>query len=115
ELLPVDTRRVRPQAFELVVRARLVEEDVHDDVAEVEEHPGRVVEPFDTGRRRGQLVVHRLLDLVDDRADLPDVRAARDHERVGDREDVTDIDGDDVAALLGGRRRRGDGSSTQDA
>ena len=44
------TRRVGPQAVEVVVGARLVEEHVHDDVAEVEQHPRRVVESLDADR-----------------------------------------------------------------
>ena len=43
-------RRIGPQAVEVVVGAGLVEEDVHDHVAEVHQHPGGVVETFDAAR-----------------------------------------------------------------
>jgi hypothetical protein len=41
-----------------------------------------------------------LLHRVDDRADLAGVPGARDDEVVGDRDDVADIEDDDVVALL---------------
>ena len=47
-----DRGHVGPQPVEVVVRAGLVEEHVHDDVAVVEEHPRRVVESLDRDRLR---------------------------------------------------------------
>ena len=63
---------------------------------------------------RGALVVGQLereLDLVDDRAHLAGVRRADDHEHLGDRDDVADVEDDDVVALLVGGRVRGDPGS----
>ena len=37
--VPRDAGRVGPQPFEAVELARLGEEDVHDEVTEVEQHP----------------------------------------------------------------------------
>jgi hypothetical protein len=80
---------------------------VHDDVAVVEQHPRATLSTFLCARPGIGLLAELLLDRVDDRANLPGVSPARDDEVIGDRDDVTDIEDDDVVALLvvGGCRR----------
>ena len=62
-------RAVLPQALEPVVHALLLVEDVHDEIAEVQQHPARLLAPF-----AAQALVARLeqlvLDLVRDRGDV---------------------------------------------
>ena len=50
EPFPLDRGCVGPQAIEVVEGAGLAEEDVHDHVAVVHEHPGGVVETLDAAR-----------------------------------------------------------------
>src|SRR5690606_21798738 len=58
-------------------------------------------------RPRGE---HRLLDGVDDGADLSLVRAGRDEEDVGEHQLLADVEGDDLLRLAAGRgTSRGDG------
>jgi hypothetical protein len=52
-----------------------------------------------------------VFDGLDDRADLAGVPATRDHEVVGDRDDVADVEDDDVVAQLVGGRGGGDQGS----
>jgi hypothetical protein len=80
---------------------------VHDDVAVVEQHPRATLSTFLCARPGIGLLAELLLDRVDDRANLPGVSPARDDEVIGDRDDVTDIEDDDVVTLLvvGGCRR----------
>ena len=98
--LPIDAGCVGPEAFEGVVLARLFEEDVHDDVAVVEQHPRAAFAPFLGARSRVGLLAQRLLDRFDDRADLTGIACTGDDEVVGDRDDVADFEDDDVVALL---------------
>src|SRR5918998_4258613 len=66
---PGDAGHVAPQALELVVLAGLVEEDVDDHVAVVDEHPVPVVEALDTQRFAVTRLVDDTLDVVDDGLD----------------------------------------------
>ena len=81
--------------------ARLVEEDVHDEVAVVEQHPAQIVEPLGPQRLRSARRRDLAFDLLGDRAHLAGVRSARDDEVIGDREDVTDREHDGIDRLLG--------------
>ena len=105
---PGDARGVGPQAFEAVELAGLGEEDVHDDVAVVDEHPGRVGQAFGGARFHVGALAHLLLDLVDDRAHLTGVRRAGHDEVLDDAHDGSDFEDEDVVALLVVRRVRGD-------
>ena len=105
------TGRVGPEALEVVVLAGLAEEDVHDEVAVVEQHPGGVGHALDAAGRVARLVLDPALDLVDDRPHLAGVRSARDHEVLGDRDDLADLEDDGIHPLLVvGRPGGGDGS-----
>ena len=85
---------------------------MHDHVAVVEQHPRRRVESLDAAWGRAAVTLHRGFDLLADGAHLSCVRAARDHERLGDPDDVPDIEDEDVLALLVGcGSRRDDGTS----
>lgn len=46
-VVPLPSIAVAPKAIELVEVPRLVEEDVHNEVPVVHQHPPRIVEPFD--------------------------------------------------------------------
>jgi hypothetical protein len=81
---------------------------VHDDVAVVEQDPRSTFATLLGARARTVLLAELLLDGVDDRADLAGVPGARDDEVVGDRDDVTDVEDDDVVALLVAGGCRGD-------
>jgi hypothetical protein len=81
---------------------------VDDEVAVVHEHPRRIVQPFDRARLRCRLLGELLLDLFDDRAHEARVRRAGDDEALDDADDVSDVEDDDLFALLVVRRIRSD-------
>src|SRR5581483_2251939 len=105
-LLPFDSGSVAPQTLEVVVLALLLREHVDHDVHVVEEDPlclGLALAP--EGLHPG--LPEGLLDLLDDRLDLPVARARCDHEEVRDHDQVVDVQDHDVGRLLGPRRARG--------
>jgi hypothetical protein len=75
-----------------------------DEIAVVHEHPRRVVQPLDRARLRVGLLGELLLDLFDDRANQARVRRTRNDEALDDADDVSDVEDDDVFALLVVRR-----------
>ena len=104
--LPSDARGVLPEPLELVVAAVLVDVDVNDDLDEVQEDPTAFALPFPADGLEIALG-EDLLHLVRDRPNLPVGRARRDHEIVGDHDQVADLEDDDVGGLLLTGRPRG--------
>src|SRR3954452_10351944 len=97
---PVDSGHVAPESLELVVVARLLQEDVDDEVAVVDEDPVAVVEALDAQWPRAALLDDLLLDRVGDGAHLAGVRAAGDHEPPRDGEHLAALEDDRLGALL---------------
>ena len=104
---PVAPRRpaghVGPEPLELVERPGLVEEDVHDEVAVVEQHPGagrRGPRPAGAAGRPPR----RPWPRPPRRWCGPGGRSpGGDHEELDDREDVADVEHDGLLVGLGGR------------
>src|SRR5215210_3410360 len=66
--LLADLGHVRPQPLQLVVVAGLLQEDVDDEVAVIEQHPAQVVETLDPQRPRSTCFGDLPLDLLGDGA-----------------------------------------------
>src|SRR6478735_8939814 len=95
----LDRRAVAPQPLEGVEAALLLVLHVHDDVAVVDEHPAAVALAL-APDRLGVDLAELVLDLVDDRLHLPLVGRGGEQERVGDRQLLRDIEGDDLLGEL---------------
>src|SRR5450631_1108779 len=95
----VDVRTVLPEPLELVVRPLLLMLDMHDEVPEVDQDPSSVALALAADRLDAE-GTELVLDAVDDRADLTVVGGGRQDEDVGERELLTDVDGDDLAGQL---------------
>src|SRR5215211_2250518 len=107
-LLPVQSRRVAPQPFEVVVLALGGTEDVDDDVDVIEEPPARVTLALPARRPDLELLPQDPLDLLDDRTDLAARGRGADHEVVRDHDQLAHVENDDVVGLL---RSGGSGGS----
>src|SRR2546425_4849942 len=72
---------------------------MHDDIAEVDEHPTTSRVALDTQRAASRL--GRLFaDRVRDRLHLPLPATGADHEKIGDGRQLRDIEDEDVLGLL---------------
>src|ERR1700722_18931962 len=100
--------------LEVVVLTRLLEEDVHDEVAVVHQDPGGVRQPLHTDGRELVGLFDLTLDLLDQRADVPGVRGTGDHEGVDDTEELGHGEDDRVLAELGVGRLGGRGRSRRE-
>src|SRR5207342_17178 len=104
----VDLGAVLPEPLQLVELTLLVVLDVHDDVAEVEQHPAAVPLPL-AADRLGADLTQPVLHLVDDGADLAVAGRGDDDEGIGERQLLADVDtGDGGGELL---VRRGSGGA----
>ena len=97
---------VTPEALQVVVGPFFLEEHVDDEVDEVEEDPARLTLSL-AAQGAGAFGAAGALDLFGDGADLAVAVAGADDEVVGDDQRLGDVEDDDVAGLLGGRRRCG--------
>ena len=89
--LPVHTRGIGPEVFEIVELARLGTEDMQDDVAEVMQNPTRILLALDTkGARPGR--AHHTIDLFRNGAHLPTAGAGGDHEIIDDGGDFSQVE-----------------------
>jgi hypothetical protein len=79
---------------------------VDDEVDEVQEDPAGLALSL-AAEGAGAFDAAGALDLFGDGADLAVVAARADDEVVGDDQRLRDIEDEDVAGLLGGRRRGG--------
>src|SRR5688500_4485562 len=88
--------------------------DVDHEVHIVEQHPARLLEPLDVPGPGVEFLHQPLLDPLRDRADLDVALAAHQHEPVGGRGQLAQVEQRDVAALAldrfgrGGRRQLAD-------
>ena len=100
----VDLGAVLPEPLEGVVVALLLVLHVHDDVAEVDEHPATLALAL-TAQRLAAELAEPVLDLVDDGADLALGGGGGDDEDVGERHLVTHVDRHHLLGdlLLGGQ------------
>ena len=104
-----DHRAVAPEPLEGVELPLLLVLDVHHDLAVVDQHPAAVALAL-AADRLGADLAQLVLDLVDDRLDLPVVAAGGEQEGVGDGELLADVEGDEVGGRACRRprgRRRG--------
>ena len=99
----LDPLGIAPQPLERVELARLRREDVDDEVEVVHQDPLGAVVALDV-RRPHLRGAQRLLDGVGDRLHLPRVLSGAQHEEVGERRRVAQVEHDDVERLLVERR-----------
>src|ERR1043165_2391493 len=85
-----DVRRVAPQPLQPVKPARLLGEDVDDEVAEIDQDPAPRHRPLDQERLHALLGAHLLHDAVGDGVCLPLVRGGAAREGIGDRRQLAD-------------------------
>src|SRR5205814_2851415 len=91
-------RLLAPELFQVVVAAHRRVHDVHDDVAEVDQHPLAVPAALDAVDARADLL-HRFLHARGERVHLPVGVAARDHHALEVGGLARDVVDHDVAAL----------------
>src|SRR6185436_1768319 len=91
-------RLAAPDFLEVVEVAHRGMHDVHDDVAEVDQHPLARLLAFDAVYARAELA-DALLHAVRQRSDLPIGVAARDHHALEHRGHACGVEDQDVAAL----------------
>ena len=109
----IETGRIPPQPFEVVVVPGRVVEDVDDDVAVVEQHPLGVIFALPP-EWFSAVETQRLLHPVDERLHLAASVPRGDHEDVGDDEELVHVEQDDIDSLLlveGNRGSSGEGLS----
>src|SRR6266496_805607 len=99
--IPLHDRGVPPQVLEAVVLALLVMEHVDDEVDEVQQYPTACLVAL-RSNRSDPLALQLAGDLVGDGVDLAVGTARGDHEVVGDRDELADVEDDDSSALLRG-------------
>jgi len=99
-------RAVEPESLEAVIQPLLAMEDMHDEVAEIEEDPAAGVVPL-APMGLGACLEEHVLDLVRDGDDIPLGGAGDDEEHVGEGQGSGHVEGDEIlAALRIGRARR---------
>src|SRR5512135_15906 len=91
-------RLAAPDFLQVVIAAHRGMHDVHDDVAEVDEHPLGVRFPLDAVHAAAQLA-DALLHAVGERHDLARRVAAGDHHALEHRGEARGVEHDDVAPL----------------
>ena len=91
--------RVGPQPVEPVVAPLVLAEDMHDDVAVVDDDPAGLLAALTPDGTAGG-VLELPLDLLGERAELTLAASGDEDEVVGDAEEVADVDGAKVATLL---------------
>jgi len=89
-----------PQAFQVVVGAGLLGENVNHEIAVIDQNPLRVLITFDAGR-----VLARFfqlgLDLIGDGLNLAGIAAAANQEKIREGGNLANVECNDVAGLLG--------------
>lgn len=95
----IQSRRVAPQLLKAVEVALAGLEDVDNDVSEVDQHPRALIGALDSDRRQTGLLELEL-DLLGDRTYLAVVASGADDEVIGDNDEFTNVDSDDVLGLL---------------
>jgi len=113
-----DPRRISPELFQLIERARPLIHQMHDEIPIIHEDPLWV--PREASCRRGRLsldVPHRAsprrqdgVDVVREGVDLPAAACGADHEEIGHAGEGTQIDNHNVLGLflqgrMGSRQR----------
>src|ERR671910_2374021 len=91
-------RLAAPDLLEVVEVARRGMHDMHDDVAQVDEHPFAARRALDAVDARAELA-HPFLDAVGQRLDLTVRIAACDHHTLEHRGQARGVEDDDVVAL----------------
>src|SRR5436309_36608 len=97
---------VPPQSFEVIESARLVLEDMDDEVAVINQYPLRSIVALDA-QSLCALLFQLLDDLVRNGLHLPHVCAARDNKVVRKACHFAQVQHDDVQSLLIARRAQG--------
>ncbi len=99
-------RSVGPETLQLVVVAGLTIEDVHDDVAVVQQDPLAEVLALASQDATFHTGLELMLDLFDQRLHVTRRGPGGDDEDIGDDHEFGDVEEEDVFALLVGNRRR---------
>lgn len=97
---PLHPLRIPPKPLEIIVRARFFRKDVDEVISVIDQHPLGVLVAF----HARWILASRLelqLDLVGDGLDLTGVRAAANHEIVGERGHFAQVEYGDIASLFG--------------
>src|SRR6201986_180353 len=94
-------RRVidRPHAFEVVVLATFGAEDMHDDVAGIDQNPIALTRAIDRPRAVASLF-QTAREMLRHRGDMARRTPGRDHDRVAERGASGEVDGGDVLGLV---------------
>ena len=97
---PSHERRLGPHRLERIEAPSLGVEDVHADVAEVDEHPAGFRLAVHVHRVDAGLAAQGLDDPLRERADLPLTRGGADDEEIGDEGDRADVENREILGLL---------------
>ena len=81
------------------MRARLLGEDVHDEIDIIQQHPLRPVVAFHIVRVVA-VALEAQLDVVGDRLDLPRVGAGADQEIIGETGDLSQVENYQIQGFL---------------
>src|SRR5262245_21544521 len=101
-LLPIDARRVAPEVLEVIIAPRLVIEEMHDEVAVVEQHPMRFVVPLDADLAIAELG-ECTIDFIRHRVDLAAARSTGNYEEVDKGSQLPQVDDQNVTPPIVGR------------
>jgi hypothetical protein len=88
-----------PEPLKAIVVALGDAEDVDDHIGVVDHDPSGVGRALDA-RVQAVLLLNLLVDMIDDRAELPVVVAGADHKKVGNRALCADVEQSDLVGLL---------------
>jgi hypothetical protein len=98
--LKLDSIRVEPQRFEVIVSARILMKDMHDHIPEIEQHPVALRQPFDAQATRPVLELEILFDASCNRSDLSIASTAHHDDVVGVIDLASHVDDLDSGCFL---------------
>lgn len=100
---PGDGLYIAPEAFQFVVAAGLRHKHVDDDVAVVQKDPLTIFHPLDAKWPRLVKDGERIFDLFSDSLGLADIGSTGDNKELGDPEDFSDLEDENIGCGLGVR------------
>ena len=96
----LDSIRIEPQRFEVIVSARILMKDMHDHIPEIEQYPVALRQPFDAQATRPVLELEVLFDASCNRCDLSIASTAHHDHVVGVIDFASHIDDLDSGCFL---------------
>ena len=96
----LDSIRIEPQRFEVVVSACVLMKDMHDYIPEIEQHPAPLRQPFHPGAAHSVLALEIFLDASRNRRDLSIAPTAHHDHVVGVVDFASHIDDLDSDCFL---------------